>query len=209
MNFKSGIFTVFSAVVLLACSGIALATPIKATYTVSLNTSDPGLVVDYADVADNPFSFDLAPGQTKSGSLFNIWTDEGSVNGDDEASSPISVNFHFILPGVFDGSVNGTTQGEKLFFGAVQYGKLTWDGDGTTELDFGPKGDGHLQIKLDDATFNTGFLGTRSGKKYGATVRGHVTLIADASVPEPGVLVVFGLGLLGLGLAVRRRSRGR
>ena len=34
----------------------------------------------------------------------------------------------------------------------------------------------------------------------------HVTIRTDGSVPEPSVIVLFGLGLLGIGLARRRRT---
>lgn len=181
---------------------MASAAMISASYQVNLNDSDPGLVVDSADYAANPFSFDLNAGESETFNLFKIWTPEGTVNADDKVAKPISVDFNFTSPGLMSGSVNGNTSGDSSLFGIFQEGVLSWNG--TLDLVYGALGDGLLRVSLFDATFNEGVFGLGS---YGAKVKAKIELISEASeVPEPSTLAMLGLGLLGLGLRARRRS---
>lgn len=207
MKLPLKIFTFAASLALLAVSAVGQATPIKATYTIDLNTSDPGLMLNSMDLADNPFSFSLNPGESQSGDLFRIWTNETNVNDDDEVSKAISANFNFLLPEVFGGSVTGTTVGGNVcFFCGLDYGTVTWDGP--ADLYFGPHNDGHLRITLSDETFHLSPIGI-GGYLLGANVSGTIELIADATtaVPEPNGLVLFGLSLLAIsGLASRRRK---
>ena len=51
---------------------LASAAMISASYQVNLNDSDPGLVVDSADYAANPFSFDLNAGERRFRTLWPL-----------------------------------------------------------------------------------------------------------------------------------------
>ena len=191
------------AVALLLISAGAHATQIQAGYTVDANETDPCLVIESMDIAANPFTFDLDPGDSETFNLFKIWTTEGSVNVDDENPMAIAVNFDFILPEVGSSSVDGETVGNSVLFGLYQEGVLSWNGP--ADFFFGPFGDGHIQISLSDETFNEGVFGL--GNK-GSKVEATLTLIADATVSAPGTIAMFAIALLGLALVARRRRSG-
>lgn len=203
---------------LLLISVAANATMVKSNYTVNANATDPGLVIQTAGVADNPFTYDVTLGNPVTFDLFDIWTDENSLDDDgflalgcgaDCDSKPISVDFDFILPEMGGSTVNGTTQGNKVFGGLSEEGNVNWNGP--ADFMFGPLGDGLLQVSLSDETFNEGLFGVREGEQYGATVKATLSLISNATataVPEPGTFALFGLTLIGVGFAASRRRRG-
>lgn len=199
MKLNHGISGLFA---LLLVSASANATIIKANYTVDANATDPGLVIETLDVAANPFTFDLNPGDSQTFDLFRIWTNESSVNGDDSTPMPIAVNFDFLQPATGQTSVDGTTAGRR-FLGVFQYGELTWNGP--ADFVYGPLDDGKILLSLSDEIFNFGFLGL-GGR--GATVQGTVTLVSEATVATPEVFAMFAIALLGLGLVSRRRRSG-
>ena len=172
------------------------------SYDVTLNSSDPGLVVHWAPIAIPPVVNNLIVGVPISFALFEIWTDESAVNKDDKNPKPIDVSFNFTEPGpAFGGSVDGTTEGKKCCFtGFFQGGSVEWDGP--SYLSFGPLGDGLLKISLSDEDFNWGkWWGTKPGERYGAVVDVTLKLKREASpVPEPGTVLLLGSGIMGLGL---------
>lgn len=202
--------SVVAAATLLMGAGLtgsaAATTLFTGDYDVALNGADPGLAVAYgAIVSDvNGLGFSLDAGQSTAMALFNLYTNEKTVNGDDFASSPIQVAFNFTLPTVFGGAVSGTTQGWN-FLGILDQGSVTWANGGTQVLAFG--NGGQLQVHLNDAIFNKGKIDLKPGPRHGAQIDATFTLISDsAAVPEPGAwaLMITGFGLAGATLRRRR-----
>ena len=180
--------------------GSALAATFTGNYGVSGSAfSDPGLLVQVDPVGGN-FNVDLAVGQTKIVHLFDIWTNETWVNGDDRAPQLIDVAFNLLAP-VGGGILEGETKGAGLFF---QRGAVNWDDP--LEIAVGPGGTGLLSVVLNDATFNWGFFGLTPGQKYGASIYAALTYEV-APVPLPAALPLLAGALGFLGLVGWRRKR--
>lgn len=172
-----------------------------ADWSVDANASDPGLVVGVYPGAGT-FSADLEVGESFTGKLFRIWTDETTVNADDRVATPISVSFGFTSPDIFGGVVTGETVG-RSFLGIIQHGELTWDAPLT--LNFGAGGSGQVTLALADAMFNTGLFGLSDGKKWGADVYGTLTYnVSPVPLPAALPLLLGGIALIG---AVSRRRQ--
>lgn len=184
-------------------SGSAYAIPFVGTYTVNAN-SGPGLIINTTDLAPNPFTFDVAEGDSFFSNLFQIWTPETDVGGDDVIPRPISVTFAFSEPSPsFGGSVEGDTVGFTLF-GFIEGGTVQWGGP--IVLNYGALGDGELEISLQDALFNPGFFGLTPGAGHGATVGGSFKKNKEASaVFEPSSIGLLAGGLIVLAVVMRRR----
>lgn len=184
----------------------AHAIPISVQYTVSVNSADPGLVVQTMDLAGNPYFDDLALGVPVSFELFRIWTDETAVNvGEDDVAKAATVLWSFFYPP--GGSVSvGATFGSSLFqLGFLDAGQVTWSNP--TVIDFA--NGAQIQISLSDETFNAAslssiFFDLTPGFDHGANVTATMTL-TRAPVPEPSSLMLLGLGLGGAWTASRRR----
>jgi hypothetical protein len=172
--------------------------------TVIQNT-DPGLVLQTKTLNSN-FKFDFTKvDQTKTIKLFDLFTNETSVNSDDLASSPIHVGFDFTSPSIKSVTVDGETKGQRFLFGAIQDGSVNWNGSETVTFANGSE----VLVKLNDATFNTGFFGLRPGQKAGADIVASFTLLQGptSGVPEPATWAMMLTGFGGLGAAMRKRRR--
>ncbi|MFN3515090.1 MAG: PEPxxWA-CTERM sorting domain-containing protein [Phenylobacterium sp.] len=185
-----------------AAAPAAADTDFEGSHSVTLNNSDPGLVVHSSPINTN-FSFTLAEGGSQTISLFSLYTLESAINADDLTPKPIEVLFGFTLPVAFGGSVDGSTVGWRSLTGFFQGGSVTWNGP--VQLAFG--NGGILEVALNNTTFNNGILwGTGN---VGATIEGTFTLVQAAAIPEPGVwaLMIAGFGLMGAALR-RQRALG-
>lgn len=196
-----------AAVLSLAWVMPAYATTFTGTQTPTVNSSNPGLVINTQSIHSN-LNFTLnTVGQTISSNLFNIYTNETDVGPDDLVAKPISVAFNFTSP-VFGGALTGTTFGQS-FGGLVEKGVLTWNNGGAAIFNFG--NGGKLQVKLNDTVFNSGRYGLDEGDCDGGTVTAQFTLLAMTSAaPEPATwaFMIFGFGAAGYSLRRRRVSYG-
>jgi hypothetical protein len=181
----------------------ASAIPFRGAYEVDVNSVDPGLVVT-ATPSSGLLSFDIADGgQTGWLPLFEIWTNETTVNSDDLAPIDASILFTFTEPVAFGGTSTGETQGVSKFFGLFQYGQLIWDNDGHNALSFPG---GVLDVYLRDATFGTSLAGlSRASATVSAQFRFRSTGVIR--VAEPATLTLLGAGLLLLAFARAKRRQ--
>jgi hypothetical protein len=162
------------------------------SYDVTLNTTDPGLVLYSNPILSEPASFNLNVGQSTTFALFRIGTDESTVNwGEDTVSKDISVSFDFSTPDVTN-SIEGTTRGAWFLF--WDYGTVDWENPASFYFGNG----GLFTISLCDVDF-----GVPGSAIVNATLKYDR---ASAPVPEPATLLLLGSGLLGAA-GLRRRNR--
>ena len=140
-----------------------------------------GLVIQYAispTLAGTNFILD--DGQMTTFSFFDIWTDETTVNSDDTVARTITATLDFFVPNV-DPTITGTTVGQRVFFGILQNGQLTWDGPVIVNV----PGDRSFKVTLSDETFNFGLFGLFPGEHKGATVEAKIEQLTSVlPVPE-------------------------
>jgi hypothetical protein len=194
------------------------ATTFTGSYGESHNAADPGLKLLTNNLAPSPFSFNLTNvGDTAHQNLFQLYTNEASLDFDDLAGKPISVTLAFTAPSNFGGTIGGTTDGAFTFslsgfFNLTEnnFGTLSWANNGNQVLDFG--NGGQLLVHLDDANFNLtrtsfGDSALTPGLAGAATVTADFTLKA-AAVPEPAswALMIGGFGMAGATLRRRRAA---
>lgn len=181
-----------------AITGNAWATPV--TFT-------PDLVNSSVDVVDNamwgdltgslvlsPESFTLGDGQTQTLDFFVLTASGFAIN----KNYTIEATLAFLDP-----QIAGTGSGGGKFstiFGLISGGKLFWDP--STLPDTFLLSDGNLlSIDFEDGcTFGCG---------NSVTVHAFVTNNGGGTtpVPEPGTIGLLGVGLLGVGISARRRTR--
>lgn len=194
------------AVVVAAPASAATLVNLQGSDTVTLiQDKDPGLVLQTKSI-NSSFGFDFtALNQTKTVKLFDLFTNETSVNSDDLASSPIHVGFDFSSPSkVTNVTVSGQTEGQSFLFGAIQDGAVNWSGSETVTFANGSE----VLVSLNNATFNTGFFGLKPGQKAGADIVASFTLLKGPSaVPEPATWAMMLTGFGGLGAVMRKRRR--
>ena len=200
----------------LAAAGLATsanATAFAGSYTTNVygdtaaEDGNAGLAIETQDAtpgAGTGFTFNLNTlADSANVNLFNLWTDESTINGDDLAQKTITVSFDFTAPNpIQDGSVGGVT---GAFTGWFSGGYVTWANGGNQTFNFG--NGGQLQVHLNDAAFNGSLFGDLyQGYGQRAAITGQFTLNSlSAAVPEPAS---WGMMIMGFGLAgavVRRR----
>lgn len=180
------------------------------SYNVQGLNSDPGLVVETSNLLPQPYTFDLSVGQSITVPLFRIWTDETAHNPDDSVQRPISVDFSFTKPEpAFGGSVDGGTSAVTGFVWIFPYSAGHVDWDGSSNLSFGPNGDGLLRVSLSEEYFNGSLVGGfKPGEKHGSTVKAKFKLLAEPTVvPETSSILVWSVIGLGVGLVAYRHQR--
>lgn len=184
----------------MAMASSAQAAHFVGNYSVTANTSDPGLKISIQDLPGG-IDFNLSTyGQTASEDLFKIYTNETDVGSDDTVAKAIKVMFNFTSPESFGGSVSGTTVGEVA--GWYQNGHVHW----VDPVYFNFSG-GRLKVTLNDADFNGGWFGLDEGSRDGAKITANFQLLRSAA-PEPTTwaMMIAGFGLAGATLRRRRMA---
>jgi hypothetical protein len=214
-----------AAVSLALAASAANATEFAGTWTLTeLGTSDPGLVVNATSTTG---TFDIANGvltstNTSTINLFDLYTNESSVQSDDTHPLPIQLTFAFTTPtptsgGVIGGSTVGQTDPLPILpgfslQGFFQNGALTWGEGGETDVHFGAGLTGLLQVTVNGGDFNQGaFFGLDGGPRDGLNVAATFDWRNDATgagVPEPAswALMIGGFGMAGATLRRRRAT---
>lgn len=182
----------FSATTLALPSAAQAATITLAGFTVTKNTTDPGLVVSTTNLVAPGYTFNLpSVGSTHNVNLFNIATTEGSIESDDLVDKPISVAFNFSAPaGTVGPPVGGFSDGFVQIFTSCGLlaggcGRVNWTAPSI--FSFGTTG--QFKVDLSNVQFHT---------PGNANVGAAFTLLSEdvPPVPEPASMILLGTGLL-------------
>ena len=171
------------------------------TINISLNQSDPGLVV-WSKLISPSFGFNLNNvGDSITKDLFRIGTDETWSNSDDRVDLPITAKFVFSSP-EFSGTDGGKTSGHTFLF--ASWASVKWNDP--IYIDFGTTG--QISIDLSDRAFGTPGSAIINGR-IALTKLDTATVGTSVSVPEPGTMLMLGFVLLGLVGVSRKRFNHR
>jgi hypothetical protein len=114
------------------------------SWTLAVNETDPGLVIDYTPITGS-FNVNLTPGNPSiTIDLFDIFTNESTVNwcnrqllcgfrqdNDDVQAKAVTLTFDFSapLPNTDPNPIGGITNGQVQLAGLLQNGILNWNND--------------------------------------------------------------------------------
>jgi hypothetical protein len=199
------VFWLFAVAAILAAPRPARASAFTLhSYTVTLNQSDPGLVLyetpllDLSDPTKNPFTLSNQ-GDHVTTTLFRLGTHESALNLDDLRRFDIDVAFDFSTPPpAFGGSAQGVTGAAWL---GQSFGYVAWDKPMVT-MAFGDTG--LLGVSLTGDTF--GLPGSTDIAATFTLVRADAGGGTPAPVPEPASMLLVGSGLALAAKRLRRRS---
>ena len=153
------------------------------SYNVTLNDTDPGLVLWWDDILGVPVSFNANEGDVLTADLFQVGTQEEHINLDDRIPFGIFVEFIFSSPDV-DGVLTGATFGWGQIFGGI--GSVVWDNPAVFEFGDG----GEFLMSLSNVNFGTpGSATVEATFEYTS---------APQPVPEPATMALLCTGLVGL-----------
>jgi hypothetical protein len=199
-------FLLFAATLLMA---VAVASPASALH---FGIDGPNSSVDISNIwkkglfvydpvaALNPglddIGFDLHPGQSFTFDFFHI-TVGGKIGG---GHADISATLAFEEPE----KVSGSAEGEGSWFtflGFISYGELHWTHQPEEIVLTEPNKDGIDSFSIVFSDIKEFGLGNK------ATVQATVTAGGAAPVPEPGTIMLMGIGLVGLARVGRRKIK--
>lgn len=204
---KGFIYSAASAVALVVASVGAQAAVFTGGFTVQANTdSENGLAISTANLLDLT-NFAVNAGSPRTAALFDIWTDESSINADDFNSRDITVTFNFTDPSAVGGAIVGQTVGDGTVIPFFQWivgdnGQLSWTG-GTQIFDFGSN---RLQIELSGTDFNGGLFDLHPGRRHGGTVEATFTLLPAVPEPATWAMMIAGFAMVGGSMRSRKTS---
>jgi hypothetical protein len=203
--FKKVVVRAAAVAAAVVIAGAASAATVAGNWNLTTyNAGDPGLALQVNTTSGGFSQSGLGVGDYFVFPLFKIWTNEESVNDDDEVKKDIKVSFSFTQP-VGVGDVTGKTYGIE---GVLSWNPADWIETGKVEWD-GPLYLPGLTVRLFDAAFNEGLFDLNEGWRKGAEIKAKITYTgAPAPIPLPpaALLLIGGIGSLG-GLRFARRRR--